>query len=151
MNVQQLVNNFNLRVYGLLVHNNAVLVTDEHRGGMPMTKFPGGGLEKGEGLADGLKREFIEELNLKITVEEFYYVNDFLQISAFNAADQLLSFYYAVSTDQMDAIRIQGIKRDLKEGEQDFRWVPLAELSLDQFTFPIDKVVCKMLREQFLT
>ncbi|MFT5820268.1 MAG: 8-oxo-dGTP diphosphatase [Crocinitomix sp.] len=139
------INNFNLRVYGLLIYNNAVLVTDEHRGGVPITKFPGGGLEKGEGLADGLKREFDEEINIAVTVNEFYYVNDFLQISSFNPADQLLSFYYLVSTNQISEIPIATVKRDIKEGEQLFRWVRLSELSIDQFTFPIDKIVCEML------
>lgn len=142
------VNNFNLRVYGLLIHNNAVLVTDEHRGGSPMTKFPGGGLEKGEGLANGLQREFMEELGVTIEVGHFFYVNDFLQISAFNPADQLLSFYYEVSTSQMEAIMIDAVKREMKSGEQVFRWVSLADLTPEQFTFPIDKVVCKMLREK---
>ncbi|NOQ71386.1 MAG: NUDIX domain-containing protein [Crocinitomix sp.] len=139
------VKNFNLRVYGLLINNNAVLVTDEQRGGFPMTKFPGGGLEKGEGLADGLKREFDEEISIAIAVNQFYYVNDFLQISSFNPADQLLSFYYMVSTNQISEIPIATVKRKIKDGEQVFRWVALSELSPDQFTFPIDKIVCEML------
>jgi ADP-ribose pyrophosphatase YjhB (NUDIX family) len=146
MNHLSTVNNFNLRVYGLLIHNDAVLVSDEQRGGFPMTKFPGGGVEKGEGLADGLKREFVEELNVEIEVNTFYYVNEFLQISAFNPADQLLSFYYMVSTAELDAIQITAVKRILKDGEQAFRWVKLSDLSSDQFTFPIDKVVCDMIR-----
>jgi 8-oxo-dGTP diphosphatase len=139
------IDKFNLRVYGLLIHNDAVLVTDEHRGGVPMTKFPGGGLEKGEGLANGLKREFIEEINIAIDVKDFYYVNDFLQISAFNKKDQLLSFYYKVETNQINGIPIATVKREIREGEQLFRWVLIAELTADQFTFPIDKVVCEML------
>ena len=146
MNQRSIVNNFNLRVYGLLIHNNAVLVTDEQRGGFPMTKFPGGGLEKGEGLSACLKREFIEELNIEIDLNTFYYVNDFLQVSVFNPKDQLLSFYYLESTNQLDAIKIAATKRDLKDGEQDFRWVKLSELSSNQFTFPVDKVVCDMLK-----
>ena len=146
MNQQSIVNNFNLRVYGLLIHNNAVLVTDEKRGGFPMTKFPGGGLEKGEGLSACLTREFIEELIIEIDVNTFYYVNDFLQVSVFNPKDQLLSFYYLVSTNQLDAIKIAATKRDLKDSEQDFRWVKLSELSSNQFTFPVDKVVCDMLK-----
>ena len=142
------VNNFNLRVYGLLIYNNAVLITDEQRGGVSMTKFPGGGLEKGEGLADGLIREFDEELSIAIHISEFYYVNDFFQISLFNANDQLLSFYYKVDTTQISEIPIASEKRKIKDGEQVFRWVALAELSPDQFTFPIDKIVCKMLVEK---
>ena len=50
---------FNIRVYGILLNDrNEVLVSDECRNGYSFTKFPGGGLEFGEGLVDGLKREF---------------------------------------------------------------------------------------------
>ena len=54
---------FNIRVYGILINDNKqVLVADEYiRGGM-YTKFPGGGLEFGEGTRDCLKRELKEEV-----------------------------------------------------------------------------------------
>ena len=140
------VKRFNLRVYGLLIVNNSVLITDEHRGGVQMTKFPGGGLEKGEGLMDGLIREFEEELEIAVNVTDFYYVNEFLQISAFNPTDQLLSFYYRVETNQLDRIPTIETKRQLLPNEQTFRWVDLEELHADLFTFPIDKVVAEKLK-----
>ena len=57
-----MIEKLNLRVYGLLLNNNGeVLLTDESRFGMEFTKFPGGGIELGEGISDCLKREFIEE------------------------------------------------------------------------------------------
>ena len=53
---------FNLRVYGILINEqNQLLVSDEYIRGMKITKFPGGGLEFGEGTRDCLKREFLEE------------------------------------------------------------------------------------------
>ncbi len=62
-------NKFNIRVYGLLFNDQGdILVSDEERFGNRFTKFPGGGLEFGEGLSDCLKREFIEELNQNIEV-----------------------------------------------------------------------------------
>ncbi|RZK13557.1 MAG: NUDIX hydrolase, partial [Flavobacterium sp.] len=49
---------FNVRVYGVLInHDNQVLISDEQSGGRTFSKFPGGGLELGEGLIDALKRE----------------------------------------------------------------------------------------------
>ena len=50
---------FNIRVYGVLVNENRqVLVSDELIRGKYYTKFPGGGLEYGEGTRDCLRREF---------------------------------------------------------------------------------------------
>jgi 8-oxo-dGTP diphosphatase len=139
------IENYNLRVYGLLIKDKAVLVTDEHRGGMLMTKFPGGGLEQGEGLADCLIREFDEELAIKVVVEDFFYVNEFLQVSQFNSKDQLLSFYYFVSSDELTKVPKSISKEELKLGEQSFRWVKIAELNADEFTFPIDRIVVRKL------
>ena len=49
---------FNIRVYGLLVEAGRILVTDEFRLGIFMTKFPGGKLNFKEGTIDCLRREF---------------------------------------------------------------------------------------------
>ena len=61
------------------------------------TKFPGGGLEPGEGLAACLQREWKEEMNVDIEVEQLFYVNEFYQPSAFNPAQQIISFYFMVN------------------------------------------------------
>ncbi|MBW6489588.1 MAG: hypothetical protein K0B15_00205 [Lentimicrobium sp.] len=50
-------NRFNIRVYGLIFHKGNLLVSNEFRLGIHMTKFPGGGLIFGEGALDCLKRE----------------------------------------------------------------------------------------------
>jgi len=45
---------FNIRVYGLWLNNNAILVNEELIRGQQVIKFPGGGLEMGEGAIDDL-------------------------------------------------------------------------------------------------
>lgn len=140
------IQNFNLRIYGLMLHQGKVLITHEHRAGIIMTKFPGGGLEKGEGLADGLKREFIEEMNLEVEVGEIFYVNDFLQISAFNSEDQLISFYFLVETKDISSILLDSNKSTLTKGQQIFEWIAFDELKEEEFTFPIDRVVVEKLK-----
>ncbi|EPB65599.1 putative protein RfaE, domain II, partial [Ancylostoma ceylanicum] len=88
-------NRFNIRVYGILINeHNEVLISDEHRWGMSFTKFPGGGLEWGEGLKDCLIREFREELSINIEIGELFYCTDFFVESAFKKTDQLISIYY---------------------------------------------------------
>src|SRR6266498_1096170 len=86
---------FNIRVYGLLINDKKqVLVSDEYIRGGYYTKFPGGGLELGEGTRDCLKREFKEEMNLDVEIGEHLYTTDFYQASAFNPAYQIISIYY---------------------------------------------------------
>lgn len=138
---------FNLRVYGLLINEfNQVLVSDECRNGFPFTKFPGGGVEVGEGLQHALIREFDEELGILIEVGELFYFNEFYQESAFNPAHQLFSFYYRVHFEKWRSIEagIHDVPLTL-EGEK-HRWVQLDELTEADFTFPIDKIVAKRLR-----
>ena len=89
------MNRFNIRVYGILLgENKRVLVSDEFIRGNYYTKFPGGGLEFGEGTRDCLKREFKEEMNLDVTIGDHLYTTDFFQMSAFNPDHQIISIYY---------------------------------------------------------
>src|SRR5437763_4335240 len=88
---------FNIRVYGVLLNEKKqVLVSDEYIRGGYYTKFPGGGLELGEGTRDCLVREFKEEMGLSISVEDHLYTTDFYQVSAFNNEHQIISIYYHV-------------------------------------------------------
>ena len=86
---------FNIRVYGILINENRqVLVSDEFIRGNYYTKFPGGGLEFGEGTRDCLKREFKEEMDLEVEVGDHIYTTDYFQMSAFNPDHQIISIYY---------------------------------------------------------
>ena len=90
---------FNDRVYGILLgENKEVLVSDEFIRGGYFTKFPGGGLEFGEGTRDCLKREFKEEMDLEVQVTDHLYTTDFFQLSAFNPEkkQQIIAIYYFV-------------------------------------------------------
>ena len=92
------MNHISIRVYGLLINEHQqVLVSDEYIRGQYYTKFPGGGLEFGEGLREGLRREFQEELQLNVEVTDHIYTTDFFQRSAFNSNHQILSVYYHVN------------------------------------------------------
>jgi 8-oxo-dGTP diphosphatase len=74
----------NVRVYGILIHENKLLVSDEYIKGMKITKLPGGGLEFGEGTHDCLKREFKEELDLDVEIESHFYTTDFFVVEQIN-------------------------------------------------------------------
>lgn len=149
-----------LRVYGILINEKKqVLVSDELIRGNYYTKFPGGGLEFGEGTRDCLKREFKEEMDLSVAVEDHIYTTDFFQMSAFNPADQIISIYYFAKA-------LEPIKAPLRNKEFDFddallkvyqerdeietfRFIEWEDFSADRMTLPIDKIVAAMIKEGY--
>ena len=128
---------FNVRVYGIWISGSQLLVNEEIIQGRKILKLPGGGLELGEGLLDGLRREWQEELGLEIEVLEHYYTTDFYQQSAFDNS-QVISVYYRVSADPS-----LGIIN--KEHNERAYWLPLMDLRADSFSLPIDQVVAQKL------
>jgi ADP-ribose pyrophosphatase YjhB (NUDIX family) len=143
---------FNIRVYGIFVDGSRLLVTDEIRLGVQMTKLPGGGLKFGEGLEECLKREWMEELEAKIEVGELFYVNPFLQVSRFRETDQVLCVYFLVNSWEGPGIRFTDRVFDFptgNEGDQVFRWIALDALTESDFTFPIDRSLVPRLKSHF--
>jgi ADP-ribose pyrophosphatase YjhB (NUDIX family) len=147
-------NCFNIRVYGICIENDHLLVSDEYVMDMYMTKLPGGGLEYGEAPPECLKRECLEEMNLKIQISDHFYTTDFFQPTKFYKDTQLISIYYTFSLPSSHNLRISSRKFDFREkinGMQSFRWIPLSRLSPEDMTFPIDKRVVQLIKERFLS
>jgi 8-oxo-dGTP diphosphatase len=134
---------FNVRVYGLLIESGSILITHETIKGFDMTKFPGGGLEFGEGTKDCLVREFKEELNLDITVKGHYYTTDFFQASAFNSSDQIISIYYLVERNSLNSIELTE-----EEIVQSITWEDITSLDSKMLSFPIDRLVIELLKKE---
>jgi len=141
---------FNVRVYGLLIHNAALLVSDEYIKKNRVTKFPGGGLEIGEGTIECLMREFREELNLEVEVTGHFYTTDFYVASSFDTNSQVISIYYFVKPrgEMRFAVSESPHNYDKVEGAQSFRWIRLPELKETDFTLIIDRKVAEMLLNQ---
>lgn len=142
---------FNIRVYGVLRNEaDEVLLVHERRGDFRFTKFPGGGLEWGEGIADCLRREFMEEAGLSIEIGPHIYTTDFFQQSAFRETDQLIAIYYQVTAPGSENLRLDE-HEVINGGEPEylrFAWVPLAMLHPGLLTFPVDQFVCGLLTER---
>lgn len=151
---------FNIRVYGILLgENKKVLVSDEFIRSNYYTKFPGGGLEFGEGTRDCLKREFKEEMDLEVKIADHIYTTDFFQMSAFNPAHQIVSIYYFA--EALEPIRVPlrttpfdfdaqqlAIYKEKNEIET-FRFIDWENFGSGSVTLPIDKVVAGILKMRY--
>jgi 8-oxo-dGTP diphosphatase len=138
-----MINKFNIRVYGIAKKQNHILLCDEIVHGQKVTKFVGGGLEFGEGTLDCLKREFLEETGKEVEVVRHVYTTDFFQPSVFNAQQQVVSIYYEVNLFKEDFpfSNSPSFEHDLQ-----FRWADITQLTEEDFTFPIDRVVLGMIK-----
>lgn len=151
---------FNVRVYGILLGDNKkVLVSDEFIRGGYYTKFPGGGLEFGEGTRDCLKREFKEEMDLEVKIGDHLYTTDFFQMSAFHPEHQIISIYYFAEALEPIRARLSDIPFDFDEQQlkvyaekketETFRFIDWDVFSEESVTLPIDKVVAGILKDKY--
>lgn len=144
--------NFNVRVYGLLINDKGqILLSDEEEHGFRFSKFPGGGLEYGEGLIDALKREFAEECQAEIEIMEHFYTTDFFIKSVFNES-QVISIYYIVKPLAELMLNFKEKIFDFDaEGDllQAFRWKDITSLEMSDVTFPTDQKVIELLKEKW--
>lgn len=151
------IKRFNIRIYGILINDRQqLLVADEIYSGMKCTKFPGGGLEFGEGPVDCIKREWVEETGTALSHVEHLYTTEYFQRSAFVESDQILSIYYRVKSAQWTDIPVQQERFNfgtdsLEEDIEVFRWIPMNELTADEFQLPIDKKVAAMILSGWAT
>jgi 8-oxo-dGTP diphosphatase len=149
---------FNVRVYGILLgENNQVLVADEFIRGGYYTKFPGGGLEFGEGTRDCLKREFKEEMDLDVRIGEHIYTTDFFQMSAFTPDQQIIAIYYFAHALEPIKAPLRSKLFDFDEQQMEvynrtgetetFRFIDWEDFSGEVVTLPIDKVVADLVKK----
>jgi len=160
-NKTSLPGSFNIRVYGVLINEQRqVLVSDEYIRGGYYTKFPGGGMELGEGTRDCLKREFKEEMDLEVEIGEHLYTTDFYQISVFNSAQQIISIYYYVKALEEIKVPLRTKEFDFDEQQMEvynktkmtetFRFIDWKNFSAEKVTLPIDKIVVTLVKEKFV-
>ncbi len=128
-----------------------VLISDELRYGMRFTKFPGGGLEVGEGVIDGLHREFREECGVNIRVLGHIHTTETYIRSAFNNS-QVIGIYYRVQNLEPLRINVRQQPFDFEgtdEPQQAFRWKALDLITADDLTFEIDRQALSQFRNKY--
>lgn len=151
---------FNIRVYGVLINEKKqVLLSDEFIRGKYYTKFPGGGMELGEGTRDCLTREFKEEMDLEVRIDDHIYTTDYFQMSAFNPGDQIISIYYFVKALEPITAPLRNKEFDFDEDQMEiytekteietFRFIDWNNFSAESVTLPIDKIVASILKDKY--
>ena len=144
---------FNVRVYGILINEaKQVLVSDEriYNRNLEITKFPGGGLELGEGTLDCIKREFKEELNIDIEIVKHLYTTDFFQQSAFHDDHQIISIYYIVKPIMPLFIPVNnGLPEYPDKVGEIFRFIDWEFFNEDIMSLPIDKIAVKIFKSEY--
>jgi 8-oxo-dGTP diphosphatase len=147
------IQKFTIRVYAIIVnYKNEVLLSDEFELDQKMTKFPGGGLEFGEGTIECIEREAREEFGQEIEVLEHFYTTDFFQKAMFRKGYQVINIYYKARFKDEINFKISDKPFDFEEltnGNQSFRWQEISELNPDDILFPIDKKVATMLMDEY--
>lgn len=143
---------FIVRVYGIF-HDikRGILVSDELIHGNYITKFPGGGLDFGEGTLECLRREMVEETGFEFEVGEHFYTTDFFVPSVFDKTSQVVSIYYLMKPISEFNQKISDTKFDFpihEHGAQSFRFIPVSEIGGDSFSLVIDKRVGVMIHEK---
>jgi ADP-ribose pyrophosphatase YjhB (NUDIX family) len=144
------IRHFNIRVYALILNNTGnILLSDEYVLDQKMTKFPGGGMNFGEGPADCIRREAREEFGQEIEILGHFYTTDFFQRALFYEDHQLISIYYRAKFRESPRFRISDRPFDFPElvnGSQSFRWANISLLQPEELSFPIDRHVLGLLK-----
>jgi ADP-ribose pyrophosphatase YjhB (NUDIX family) len=65
-----------VRVAGILKKNDKLLLVAHKKNNNVYWLLPGGGVDFGESLTEALKREFLEELNIKIEVKDLLLISE---------------------------------------------------------------------------
>lgn len=145
------INKFNVRAYFILYNDlEEILVSDELIAGKKYTKFPGGGVELGEGIEDAIRREAMEELGQEVQILQHIYTTGFFVESAFRPSDQIISVYYQVQLLEEPRFKIATKKFDFDTDHhqtESFRWAKLATIHPNELSFPADKHLLQLLQQ----
>lgn len=123
---------FRLRVSGMLIKNNKLLVheTQKFKGYC----LPGGHVEVGESTKQAMLREMKEELNIDVEIIDLFCINENIY-NVDEATSQEINYYYKLKslTPLSDApFSVKEIDKGI-EKEHKFDWIDINELCNKNF------------------
>lgn len=141
---------FNVRVYALITSGrNELLVAEEYHYNTFMRKFPGGGLQFGEGSLHALERELREEIGMSVDGLRHFHTTDFFVKSAFNPNHQVLGIYfYGSANPDMEKMFRGTYTMPDSNGVEVFRWRNVNDIRPSDFTFPVDRQAFEVFQKE---
>jgi 8-oxo-dGTP pyrophosphatase MutT (NUDIX family) len=114
--------------YAVIQHSGNVLLVTNRRSGKYY--FPGGGIEQGERIKDGLKREVKEETGIEIEEERLiHFAEEFFYWDPLAEAYHALLFYYACRPKTLDLSN----EYQVDDGEGNPHWASIETLTVQDF------------------
>lgn len=115
--------------FGIIVHKNKLLkLRVRHTGKIHL---PGGGIETGESLTTGLKREIREETGIEVEVNRLAHFHElFFYYDPSESAYHGLHFYYICQPLSVELLKDDEVNDGTAEKP---RWTELAQLRSDDF------------------
>ena len=113
-----------IRVCGFCINNQKILLLNHASKNGDLWIPPGGGLEYGETIEDALKREFIEETNLKIDLDNFLFITEFIDLPLH--AVEL--FYLVKITSGIEKLGKDPESPNHSQLLQDLKWFSIDEI-----------------------
>ncbi|MDG1674981.1 MAG: tRNA (5-methylaminomethyl-2-thiouridine)(34)-methyltransferase MnmD [Flavobacteriales bacterium] len=149
----------NVRVYMMVTRQEPstgklqVLVSYERLPMGGVMKFPGGGLEWGEGTTACLRREALEELGQPVEVERLVHVSQRAHISSFDPNHQVIAVHYEARLEGPVEFEDDGVLEDVfgkrvPMMHQRLGWRDVHSLGAREFQFASDREAWDAWRSQ---
>ena len=119
-------NKLRIRACGICIEDNKILLAKHHSLGKSGILWapPGGGMVFGETTEQALKREFVEETGLNVSIEKFLCVNEYI-VSPLHA----IELFFIVK--KIDGIMLTGVDPELHKDRQiitEVKWLSFEQL-----------------------
>lgn len=128
-----------IRVAGIVVEDNKILMIAHKKGSEIYWLLPGGGVEYQESLDEALKREFLEELGLDVTVGDIAMIADSIEPNGKRHIINIIFWCNLIN---------QSIRLGNEKILYDFSFKPLEELANVVMYPPLNEYIIQLLQNK---